>query len=131
MARPRKPTAALELAGAFKHDPSRKQARANEPRVTDPVGDPPGSLVDDAVPIWEELASVGHWLTRADRLMLELVCDKMAHFRRGGGEWEAKDFSALINALNKLGFGPAERSKIQAPGAKEEDKPSGFAQFKR
>jgi hypothetical protein len=38
MGRPRKPTAALELSGAFKRNPQRRRDRADEPEVEGPVG---------------------------------------------------------------------------------------------
>lgn len=122
MARPRKPTAALELNGAFKKDPKRKVARANEPRVEAAVGPPPNSMDGDAATIWNELTEHGFWLTAADRTLLEIACRLFAMFRSdkldGGG------ISKLITALSKLGFSPTDRSKVQAPGSKEpEDNP--------
>lgn len=127
MARPRKPTAVLELKGAFKQNPSRGKARANEPAIAAEIGDPPDSLGDAERELWRELAVYGAWLTAGDRLLLEIACRLMVLFRTnaldGGG------ISKLITALSKLGFSPTDRSKVNAPGAKEpEDDP--FADFK-
>jgi len=44
MARLRTPTALLELRGAFKRNPNRKQARQGEPLVTAPLADPPEGM---------------------------------------------------------------------------------------
>ncbi|MDW9467233.1 terminase [Sinorhizobium meliloti] len=127
MARPRKPTAALELKGAFKKDPQRKTARKNEPRPNGPVGAAPEHFDADERRLWDEFAGYGFWLTDADRLMLEIAVKLMALFRKnaldGGG------ISKLIGALAKLGFSPTDRSKVQAPGAKEPEA-DPFADFK-
>jgi hypothetical protein len=119
MARPRKPTAALKLAGAFEKDPQREKARANEPVVTTPCGAPPNEMPSDAAAIWNELTQHGFWLTAADRLMLEIACRLFANFR--SGSLDSGGVSKLITSLSKLGFTPTDRSKVGAPGAKEEE----------
>jgi hypothetical protein len=58
---------------------------------------------------------------------LEVAAKYLAMFRSGVAE--PKHTAQLINVLNKLGFGPAERSKIKAPGAKEKSA-DPFADFK-
>ncbi|NGN44975.1 hypothetical protein G6N74_28365 [Mesorhizobium sp. CGMCC 1.15528] len=127
MARPRKPTATLELKGAFKKDPARGKARANEPKVDAPVGAPPNCMPQEASTLWNELATHGTWLTGADRLLLEIACRLFADFR--SGILDGGGISKLITALSKLGFSPTDRSKVGAPGGKEpEDDP--FAEFK-
>ena len=127
MARPRKPTAVLELKGAFKKDPSRGAARKNEPVPVGGIGDAPVSLDPSEQGLWVELAFVGSWLTSGDRLMLEIACRLMVMFREktldGGG------ISKLITALSKLGFTPTDRSKVNAPGAKEAEA-DPFAEFR-
>lgn len=127
--RPRKPTAALELAGAFDKDPKRGKARANEPRPLGKIGAAPKDLAEDAAAIWDEMAAEAFWLTSADRFMLEIAAKYMAYFQAGGSD--TKTIGQLITVLNKLGFGPAERSKISGPAPKEDDdKPKGFDKFK-
>ena len=127
MARPRKPTAALELKGAFKKDPQRKMDRAGEPVPDGPVGSAPQGLTTDEAALWDELAGYGFWLTNADRLMLEIAVKLMVLFRAGG--LNGGGISKLIAALAKLGFSPSDRSKVQAPGAKETEA-DPFADFK-
>jgi hypothetical protein len=114
--RPRKPTAVLELNGAYKKDPQRR--RTSEPIPTTEPGAAPEYLGEDGALIWDELVSEGFWLTGADTFLLEVATKYMTLFRQG--VCEPKLVSQLISVLNKLGFGPAERSKIKAPGAKEE-----------
>jgi hypothetical protein len=127
MARPRKPTAALELKGAFKRNPQRKTERKAEPKPDGKIGVAPAAFSADEKKLWDELAGYGFWLTDADRLMLEIAVKLMVLFRTnaldGGG------ISKLIAALAKLGFSPTDRSKVQAPGAKEPEA-DPFADFK-
>lgn len=127
MGRPRKPTAVLELKGAFKKDPGRGKARANEPKIDETIGDAPDHLPEDAALIWGDLAAYGTWLTAGDRLMLEIAVRLMSMFRKN--ELDGGGISKLITALSKLGFNPTDRSKVNAPGGKEpEDDP--FSKFK-
>lgn len=127
MARPRKPTAALELKGAYKKDPQRKADRKDEPKPSGAVGKAPDFFDAEERLIWDDLAEFGFWLTDADRLMLEIAVKLMSMFRKntldGGG------ISKLITALSKLGFSPTDRSKVQAPGAKEPEA-DPYADFK-
>jgi hypothetical protein len=125
MARPRKPTALLELAGAFNKDPQRR--RNDEPVPEGKPGDAPEWFTEEAAAIWDEMVEQGFWLTSADVFLLEIAAQHMADFRRGSAD--PKIIAQLINVLNKLGFGPAERSKIKAPGAKPEAE-NPFDQFK-
>ena len=74
------------------------------------------------------MAFAGYWLTSADRFLLEIAAKYMAYLSNGGTD--TKTIGLLITLLNKLGFGPAERSKIKAPAGKEDDKPKGFDEFK-
>lgn len=127
--RPRKPTAVLELAGAFIKHKDRKADRADEPKPLGKIGKAPKSLDEDSTKVWDDMAREGHWLTSADRFLLEIAAKYMAYFSRGGGD--TKVIGQLITVLNKLGFGPAERSKIKAPGAKDKDDEDPFAEFKK
>lgn len=55
MGRPRKPTKILELSGAFKKDPQRKEARASEPVFPSGAIEPPDWLDMDAREIWSQV----------------------------------------------------------------------------
>ena len=127
MARPRKPTAALELEGAFKKNPKRGAERKNEPKPDTEIGKAPDGLGEKESLLWSELIAVGYWLTKADRLLLEITVRLMVSFRQN--ELDGGGISKLITSLAKLGFSPTDRSKIQAPGARgEEEDP--YAEFK-
>jgi phage terminase small subunit len=128
MSRPRTPTTVLELRGGFKNRRQRAAERAGEPIPSGAIGNPPAHLSEAARGIWEEMAREGgQWLTGADRMLLEVACRLMAEFR-ASAEVTASQSSVLISVLNKLGFGPAERSKIKAPQAKEPEA-NPFEQF--
>lgn len=131
MARPRKPTAALELNGAFEKNPKRAKEREGEPVPLGKIGAAPKTLDETASKVWKDMAREGHWLTSADRFLLEIAAKYMAYFSGGGND--TKTIGQLITVLNKLGFGPAERSKINGPKPKpdEDDGPKGFKKFKR
>jgi hypothetical protein len=113
MSRPRKPTAVLELLGAFKRNPNRKKERQNEPIATTPLPEPPDYLMADRTAAWLELKSRGYWLTSADRFLLEIAAVLIAAFRTDNQK--SADTSLLIGLLGKLGFSPKERGALNLP----------------
>ena len=69
----------------------------------------------------------GFWLTSADQFMVEIAASLMAKHR--GGTIDNPARSLLVSTLSKLGFGPAERSKMKVPPADESG--SGFERFRK
>lgn len=125
MARPSKPTAVLELVGAYKKNPQRK--RKNEPKPTEGIGAfVEGSTVLSEV--WDEVVRqvVPGVLTISDRLALELVCRLLAEIRLKPDEISVGKVTALANLLGRFGLTPADRAKVTIPEAEEEDEWSGF-----
>lgn len=120
MARPRKPTAVLELTGAFKKNPQRKKARSTEPVPTGEVGPPPPHFDAPLTAIWYEVIAIipAGVLTGADRILVELTCSLIHSLRTY--TCEKGDKSLLKNCLASLGMTPAERSKISVPKQTEE-----------
>jgi hypothetical protein len=59
----------------------------------------------------------GFWLTSADQFLVEIAANLMAKHR--GGTIDNPARSLLVGTLSKLGFGPAERSKMKVPPADE------------
>ena len=96
MARPRTPTALLELRGAFRNHPSRLRERKNEPLVTIALPDPPHHLTPSVASMWREMQTRGFWLTSADRFFLEIAARLMADQRRD--RLKSADTSMLIHA---------------------------------
>ena len=75
MGRPRKPTQVLEDTGAFKINPSRGLARANEPKSEGSIGAAPKFFDTEEREIWQEFVDEAPRgvLTKADRKILELA----------------------------------------------------------
>jgi hypothetical protein len=113
LARPRTPTAVLELRGAFLNHPSRLNDRKYEPIITTPLPEPPRRLPKPVRLMWVEMGSHGFWLTSADQFLVEIAATLMARYRTD--TLKSADTSLLIGVLNKIGFSPAERRKLNLP----------------
>jgi hypothetical protein len=113
MARPRTPTAILELRGSFLRNPNRKKARKNEPLVTTPLPSPPTYLTSATAATWQEMKRYGYWLTSADRCLVEIASTFVARYRVN--ELKSGDISLLIALLGKIGFSPKERGALNLP----------------
>ena len=116
MARPRMPTALLELRGGFKNRPSRLRARQYEPLVTTALPGPPPNLPTPVKSAWLELREHGFWLTSADRFLVQIAATLMARYRFE--EIKSGDVSQLIGLLGKIGFSPKDRGSMNLPTAK-------------
>jgi hypothetical protein len=113
----RKPTALLEASGAFRKNPQRRAARANEPIPNGPLGDPPAWLNKTAVECWHNLAArIPYPLTNADEHILAFTSMLEARIRRGGAT--AGEISLYAKCLSKLGMTPSDRSLVQVPTSK-------------
>lgn len=150
MARPRKPTASLELGGAFKKNPNR--ARPTEPKDARELGSPPSRLSAEVVAYWNEIVSMvpAGILTYWDRWAVELAARLMQKATRQpkpdlldelldaikSGTLSVDDASALLkpdgitaaelNTLRSLlaafGMTPADRSKLSVPKEKPKNR---------
>lgn len=110
MARPRTPTAILELRGSFKNRPSRR--RDAEPKPNGPLGPPPERLPADVIPCWleiEESAPAGV-LGASDRWCVELASRFMTNLRNGTSN--ATELRLLRSLLGALGMTPADRARL-------------------
>jgi hypothetical protein len=116
MARPRTPTALLELRGAFKNHPSRLKGRKNEPLVLTGLPDPPHRLAEPVRSMWQEMKVRGFWLTSADKYLVEIAATLMAAHRED--RLKSAGAAMLIGLLGKLGFSPNDRAKLNLPQAK-------------
>jgi phage terminase small subunit len=122
MARPRKPTNVLEFNGAFKKNPQRAAARANEPKDSPPINDgSPDWMNDDEKKAWRWVIAHAHpgVLTAADSGIVELTAQLralvVAHIA------DSKDRAQLRTCYNDLGMTPASRSKVSAKPAEKEE----------
>jgi phage terminase small subunit len=121
MARPRKPTAELELNGSFTKDPQRRESRKYEPPPNGPIGDPPNYFDCNQRDFWHEvvdLVPVGV-LTKADRIIVEVIVRKLQDLRNG--EITGTGLNTLVAALSRLGLTPADRSRVGIQPEKDEN----------
>ncbi len=121
MARPRKPSNVLHLNGAFKHDPARGEARANEPVAIGDIGEPPAHLDDAVRACWVEIVGLCHpgVLCTADRLVMEHTSQLLAQLRASSWQVHPTILIRFEASLGKLGMTPADRSKVSAAKPKE------------
>lgn len=124
--RPRTPTKVLELKGAFKKHPERRRERANEPQPMGQLGAPPKNLRKREQAVWDLIAIAAPWLTDADRLFVAhtAMLGALVSMRKAS---PAEQRLYAVN-LGKLGLNPAERSKIQLPGARKKN--TAFGEFR-
>jgi hypothetical protein len=110
--RPRTPTNILDARGAFKDHPDRKRARANEPIVTAPLGDPPEGLTGDQLGCWKEIVTVAPAgvLRSSDRMAVEEAARILTKIRQGGASTEERRL--FLNYLGRFGMTPSDRSKV-------------------
>jgi hypothetical protein len=111
MGRPRKPTAVLELTGAFRKNPQRKRT---DPPATGPLGDPPEHFTPEQAVVWHELAAVSPRgvLTRSDRLLVEIAVVLMLRVRKQGPRMRRGELNVLISVLSRMGMSPADRLRV-------------------
>lgn len=115
MARPRKPTNVLQLAGAFKQNPQRAAAREKEPEPDGEIGDPPEWLSEIERGCWIELVGLCHEgvLCSADRPFMEYAARVWAQIRSEKGI-DPKLGIRFETVCARLGMTPADRSKVSA-----------------
>ena len=119
MSRNRKPTAVLEASGAFRHDPARGVARANEPRPAGPLGAMPEDFLRDTPEskkhrdAWEQILAMAPRgvLTASDTAHVELTARAMVICRRSTAT--SSDRKDLARLLADIGCSPVGRTRIQ------------------
>lgn len=130
MPTPRKPTAVLEANGAFRHNPKRAQARANEPKPVRPIGSPPVHMTKAAKKVWKEIVkeSVPGVLMSPDRAILEILSGLLAEYRADPAGFQSSRMILMTKLLSQCGFTPVDRARVQAVELPEEPA-NRFAEF--
>jgi phage terminase small subunit len=123
---PRKSLAAHELSGAIKKNPARFVGRKDQPRSAAGIGAAPKHLTAEEKVVWRDVVKVSPKgvLTAADRLLLEVTCHLVVHFR-SGAVIRASEVAMLLAALGRLGLSPADRAKLNVqpePPKPDDDK---------
>ena len=126
MSRPRKPTANLELVGAFKRNPNRK--REGEP-VSDESATAPKTLSENGRKAWDFMVetAVPGVLQKMDSAYLALTAEALGECWYGEKP-SIPDLQRVGNMLVRLGMTPTERSKVVVAKKKTENP---FAKFKQ
>ncbi len=119
MGKPRKPSAILEVNGAFKKNPNRR--RNNEPKIDKPVGKPPVYFDKEQVKMWNEIKAslVDGVALFSDKFSLELLCNTLVQYRRDPFTFTAADKSQLKAMLSHFGMSPSTRANIEIVQPKE------------
>ena len=141
----RKPSKILEFSGAFKKNPARGRARANEPKYTGGIGEPPDWLDAHALEEWRRVTphlDFAGVCAPVENTALAAYCLAVSHLRKAQAEifrdgvtimtesglkkhpavGIVKDCQATIRQFSaEFGITPASRSKVQA-APKEETK---------
>lgn len=126
----RKPTAVLEVSGAFKKHPAR--TRKNEPQAGG-VGPAPDDMPVGQRAIWDEVVSncAPGVFQSGDRVMLEALVTLIAQFRADRAGFGGRKYQQLMALLVRCGMTPADRSRVSVSHAKPEEKPKvGLASFR-
>jgi len=124
MPRPRKPTALLELSGAFKKHPERRKQRLGEPIASGEIGAEVENLPKLASVCWRrivELAPKGV-LKNCDEGFVELTARLWANVKSGRAT--VAEQALLLKCWQQLGCTPASRASVQV---KPEDAENEFS----
>lgn len=137
MARPRTPTAVLEMRGAFKHNPQRKREAPEADGDVQPIGDPPASFLKPSssgnrlVELWKEFKAEAPpgVLTIADRKQLESLCRVTLECERFGAkpQW----YALQKELLKALYMNPVQRAQRDVPVGEKKDALDSFIQRKK
>lgn len=116
MPRPRKPTAVLQLTGAFRKDPQRAAARADEPMPEGDAGPAPAYFDEHQRAAYAELIRMAHTgvLCSSDSVAVEIGAVLLARLRTNPNGFKPGEFSRLQAILAALGMTPADRSRVSA-----------------
>ena len=125
--RPRKPTANLELVGAFKKNPNRK--REGEP-VSDESAVPHENLSENGRKAFTFLVdtAVPGVLQKMDSAYLALTAEALGAIWYGGDTPSITELQKAGTMLVRLGMTPTERSRVIVS---KPEKKSKFADYKK
>jgi hypothetical protein len=126
MTRHAQPREIAALKGSIAKNPQRYKREL--PKVDYDLGMPPDHMPEDAKAVWHEIATYApvEVLKGADRLMLEIVANSIAVYRRDPENYPAQRLGQLMGGLGRLGMSPADRQKLGVEKPKEADPFDGF-----
>jgi hypothetical protein len=111
---PRIPTAKLEARGSYLKHPERKRERAQEPKPTGELGDPPTELDKNEKAAWLYIASLlpPGVAKNSDRIAMEEAACLLITCRSKRAT--AAERNLLKAYLRDFGMTPADRSRVSA-----------------
>jgi phage terminase small subunit len=117
------------MSGTLADHPGRYANRANEPTNLEELGRAPNHLSEAQQKIWREIVASTQegWLKRSDRIAVE-ACVRLTEQLRAG-TISNQGMSVLSTLLAKLGFTPADRSKVQVSPQKLKEDANPFAKL--
>lgn len=125
--RPRKPARVLEMSGAFRKNPARRRARAEELAPQRGLGEPPEEWTrEEAVNgrcahllrIWRKVVeqdqvlhvlNCSHWLLVKNLCLLQY---KIERANEGHGKATSSDYTAVKASLAAIGQTPVDSSRV-------------------
>jgi len=121
MARHPQPREVAELKGAFKVHPERYR---NEVPTSDmPLGQAPEYMSEEAKAIWFEVEgmAVRGVLKAPHRLIVEILANGFAAYRKNPDDFPANKMGHLISCCARLGFSPADQQHLKGGGGADEN----------
>src|SRR5262245_14440717 len=113
------PLAKAKAEGRHLHDPKRYRDRT-EP-TSQPLSGPPQHLNEMEAAAWEQFRHEVHWLTEADRKLVEAASRLQAKIWDGGS---MQAITALLRCLSLMGATPTDRSRVFIPPSKDDNDPA-------
>lgn len=110
-----------ELKGATKKNPQRY--RGEVPKSEMAIGQAPDHMSKEAKSVWFEIESVvvPGILTAPDRLMMELLCNLVAEYRKDPDGFAVGKYNHIISCAARFGMSPSDRGKLAIEKPKDED----------
>lgn len=115
----RKPTAVLELSGAWQKNPQR---RRTEPKPRAALGRAPKQSPISFAQAWKLIVSAcpEGVLADRDRLIVEIAASLLVQFRDDPAKMPTARLQRLTSILGELGMSPASASRVTVPKPKDE-----------
>jgi len=119
----KKPTALLEVTGAYQKNPQRRKKAEPKPRMG--IGRFPKNAPCTPESVWDELVDniCPGVLGNSDRVVMETLAHLLSQFRTDPVEFPAAKMTIMERCLGKLGMTPVDRTRVVAEQAEDKTNP--------
>ena len=126
----KKPTAVLEMSGAFTKNPQRR--RTGEPDSGRGIGPAPGYLTAGQSAIWDEVVCelAPGLLKSSDRQVFAWLVTLIAEFRADPEGFGGRKWTAMLGMARRFGMSPVDRTRIMLPAETDGKPKEGLAKFR-